>query len=65
MSRVDQSERAAELEEDALADDYNNGLITREEYNSRMRDIQRDVREAYEQDREDALRDVDAEWGIW
>lgn len=65
MSRVDQLERAAEREEDALADDFNNGLITREEYNSRMRDIQRDMREAYEQDREDALRDVDAEWGMF
>lgn len=65
MSRVDQIERAAEREEDALVEDYNNGLITREEYNSRMRDIQRDVREAYEQDREDALRDVDADWGIY
>jgi len=64
MSR-DQVERAAEREEDALTADFNNGLITRDEYNKQMREIQRDVPAAYEQDREDALRDVDTEWGRW
>ncbi len=61
----DQVERAAEREEDALTADFNEGRITRDEYNKQMREIQRDVQAAYEQDREDALRDVDAEWGRW
>ena len=54
-----------EFTSDALTADFNNGLITRDEYNKQMREIQRDVPAAYEQDREDALRDVDTEWGRW
>ena len=65
MSRAWQAERAMEREENALADDYNSGRISLEEYNQGMRELQRDVRAAYEEDREDALRDLDAEWGRW
>lgn len=65
MSRAWQAERAAEREEDALARDYNEGRITQKEYNDAMREIQRDMQAAYEQDREDALRDVDGDWGRW
>lgn len=61
----DQVERAADREADYYADQLANGEITREEYNIAMREIQRDVQDAYEQDREDALREVDADWGRW
>lgn len=63
MSRAWQAERAAEREEDRLLKNFNDGLITRQEYNEAMREIQRAMAEAYEMDREDALRDVDGEWG--
>jgi hypothetical protein len=65
MSRAWQVERQLEREEDRIVEDYNAGRITREEYNAEMRQLQRDARDAYEQDREDAIRDVDAEWGRW
>lgn len=65
MSRAYNTERAMEREEDRLTRDFNDGLITREDYNAAMRDLQADMRAAYEMDREDALRDIDAEWGIW
>jgi hypothetical protein len=63
MSRVDQVERMADREAEHLAEQLESGAITREQYNDGMREIQRDVRAAYEEDREDALRDVDADWG--
>ena len=65
MSRAHQAEHAAEREEEAATQDFADGLITRDEYNRRIREIQNDVEAAYESDREDALRDVDAEWGRW
>ena len=64
MSRARQAENAAEREEEAATQDFSDGLITRDEYNRRIREIQDDVKDAYEADREDALRDVDAEWGM-
>ncbi len=36
-------------EEQQLCDDYNAGLITREEYNRQMRELQRDYRAAAEE----------------
>lgn len=63
MSRAWQVERQLDREEDQLVADFNAGRISREDYNEGMRDLQRDARDAYAQDREDALRDVDAEWG--
>lgn len=65
MSRADQAERAADREAEYYAERFASGEITREEYNRQMQELQRDVRDAYEQDREDALREVDAEWGNW
>lgn len=65
MTRAEQMERAMDREEESLANDLANGLISREEYNRQMRELQRDARDAYEMDREDALREVDAEWGRW
>ena len=63
MSRAWQAERAADREEDALARDLAEGRISQATYNAEMRNIQREFRDAYEQDREDALRSVDDEWG--
>jgi predicted RNA-binding protein associated with RNAse of E/G family len=65
MSRAHNAENAADREADQLLRDFNEGLITREDYNAAMRELQRDVRDAYEMDREDALREVDNEWGRW
>jgi hypothetical protein len=63
MSRAWQIERQLDREEDRLLADYNAGSISREDYNAEMRQLQHDAREAYEMDREEALRDVDADWG--
>lgn len=65
MSRAWQVERQLDREEDRIVRDFNNGVISREEYNAEMRQLQRDAREAYEMDREDAQRAVDEEWGRW
>lgn len=63
MSRAHQIERQLDREEDRLCADLNAGRISRADYNEEMRQLQRDARDAYEEDREDALRNVDAEWG--
>ena len=63
MSRAYQAERLAAREEELLARDLAEGRITQTEFNTEMRNLQREVRYAYEQDREDALRAVDEEWG--
>lgn len=65
MNRSEQMTRAADREEEYYAQQLAEGSITREQYNAYMREIAQDVRAAYEQDREDALRDVDADWGNW
>lgn len=64
MSRAHQAERMADREADYLAEQLASGAITRAQYDEGMREIQRDVRAAYEEDREDALRGVDADWGV-
>ena len=63
MSRAWQAERAAEREEEALSNDYAEGRITREEYNAAIRDIQRDMRAAYEEDMYEAAQRVRDDWG--
>lgn len=65
MSRADQAERMADKEEAYWEEQFAAGLITRETYNAEIRNLQLEIRAAYEQDREDALREVDAEWGNW
>ena len=65
MTRAWNAETAADREAEQLLRDFNEGLITREDYNAAMRELQRVVRDAYEMDREDALREVDNEWGRW
>ena len=57
------NERALEREEQALADDYSAGRISLSEYNEGMRELQRDVRAAYEEDQQDALDRVRNDWG--
>lgn len=49
-------------EEQQLSDDYNAGLITREEYNRRMRELQRDYRDAAAEAAEQAY---DREMSNW
>lgn len=65
MSRVEQVERQLDCEADALGESLASGEISNSEFNDRMRDLQRDARDAYEQDREDALEAVRDEWGGW
>ena len=59
------AERAMEREQDALDRDYAEGRITRAEHNAASRELERDLRAAYEEDCENALREVDEEWGRW
>ncbi len=59
------NERAIEREEQFLEDQLVDGSITQDEYNKEMRELQRDIQGEYERDRENALRQVDDEWGVW
>jgi hypothetical protein len=59
MSRQSQIER----EESRIEAAYERGELSREEYNEEMRQLQREYREAYEQDLEDAQMRVRDEWG--
>ena len=63
MSRAWQAERQAEREQQALDDAYASGEMSREEHNEATRQIEREMRDAYEADREDALERVRDEWG--
>lgn len=63
MSRAWQVDRQMEREEERLSQDYSDGTISREEYNEQMRQLQRDAREAYEQDMYEAQERVRDEWG--
>lgn len=65
MSRADQFDRYAETEEARLAADYKAGRISREEYNTGLRDLQREARDAYQTDIDDAAYRVRDEWGGW
>ena len=63
MSRAEQFARYADREEARLSEDYNAGLITREEYNSAMLELAREGRAAHEEDVYEARRAVDEDWG--
>lgn len=63
MSRAWQMERAAEREQNALDRDYAEGRITAEEHRRGIREIERELRAAYEEDQYDALQQVRDEWG--
>jgi hypothetical protein len=58
MSRKTQMDR----EEEQLEHDLENGVITRQEFNEGMRDLQREYREAAQQSAQDAY---DREMGLW
>lgn len=64
MSRVWQAERAAEREQEALDAEFAAGEITRDEHNRRTREIEREMRDAYQADLDDAADRVRDEWGI-
>jgi len=63
MSRAWQAERAAEREQAALDAAYERGDMTREEHNEACREIERELRGAYEEDLYDAQQAVRDEWG--
>ena len=53
-----------EREEDEIDRELADGKITPKEYARLHRELQRDIADIYEEDRETALRGVDDEWGI-
>ena len=63
MSRAEQFARYADREEAQLWKDYNAGIISREEYNTAMMELQREGRAAMEEDQYEAQRSVQDEWG--
>lgn len=65
MSRAHQIDRHIDREEERLLRDFNQGLISRHDYNEALRDLQRDARDAYQADLDDAADRVRDEWGAW
>lgn len=63
MSRAWQAERAAEREQAAIDESYASGELSREEHNEASREIEREMRAAYEEDVYDAQQAVRDEWG--
>lgn len=64
MSRAEQFARYADREEAQLWKDYNAGLISRDDYNRAMQELQREGRAAMEEDAYEAQRAVEDEWGV-
>ena len=54
---------AAEREQECLDEQLESGAMAQKEYNRQVRELQRDVAGAYEDDQQAALDQVDAEWG--
>lgn len=65
MSRAHSIDRHIEREEERLSRDFALGDISREDYNEALRDLQREAREAYQADMDDAAESVRDEWGNW
>ena len=63
MSRAWQAERAAEREIESLDRDFENGFLTADEHRKAVREVERDMRGAYEEDMADAQERVRDEWG--
>ena len=63
MSRASQVEKAMDCEEDDLSAALAEGRIDQKQFNDQLRELQRDVRAAYEQDMEDARESVRNDWG--
>lgn len=57
--------RWAEKEEELLDKDLAEGLITRAQYNKAMAELQREIRNAIEHEREERHRDVDRDYDRW
>ena len=58
--------RWAEREEEQLDKDLANGTITPAEYRKAQRELQREIRDAFEEEREEAHRRVDRDFdGGW
>lgn len=63
MSRAWQAERAMDREVEALENDLAEGRITNAQYRESLRELERDLRGAYEDDLADAQQAVKDEWG--
>jgi hypothetical protein len=63
MGRAEQFARYADREEAQLWKDYHAGIITRDEYNTAMMEIQREGRAAMDEDTYEAQRAVQDDWG--
>lgn len=63
MSRAYQIDRHVEREEDRLSREYNSGEISLADYNEAMLELQREARDAYQQDLDEAAEYVRDEWG--
>ena len=57
--------RWAEKEEEQLANDYADGKISLAEYNKAMRELQREIRNAIEDERDARHRQVDRDYDGW
>lgn len=57
--------RWAEREEEQLDKDLAEGLITQAEYNKAMTELQRAIRNAIEEEREERHREVDRDYDRW
>lgn len=60
-----QIERSYEREAEALQRQYDEGQLTRQEFNEAMRQLDRDARDAYEEERQRAHDEVDQQFGGW
>ena len=60
--RRDAVERAFEREEDALSDQYDRGLMTPQEYNAAMRELQREAQYEARAAMEEDMQDVKDDW---
>lgn len=63
MSRAWQAERAMDREVQSLENDLAEGRITHAQYRESLRELERDLRGAYEEDLYDAQQAVKDEWG--
>ena len=64
MTRAEQFERYAAREGARLREDHAAGLISSEDYNADMQNLEREGRAAYEEDVYEAERAIADEWNI-
>lgn len=58
------NEKQVEREYDHVQERLSSGVISVQEYNDEIAELDDYLRGAYEQDVEDAMRDVNAGWGM-